>query len=227
MFNLFLRMLEVTNHAPMMLYYVESMPLSIVQIFRQTSVSYLSYIEMLPKKFSSSKLSLYPQPPLLLGCRKKAKLEKSNTNITSRYWSLLANAFPFNLLNCMCHLLESTDADGMVSHLCPTWLPARRCHIWVFFFSDSRQLSLIHANAAQFMPNRLRFAPNRADSARIEPYRPYRVYRPAIDTVETYQKWPKQAKIDLESCWKSRNYHLKIIVMCFLPSSFFVLWIKA
>ena len=78
-------MLEVTNHAPMMLYDVESMPLSIVQIFRQTSVSYLSYIEMLPKKFSSSKLSLYPQPPLLPGCRKKAKLEKSNTNMTSRY----------------------------------------------------------------------------------------------------------------------------------------------
>ena len=39
---------------------------------------------MLPKKFSSSKLSLYPNP-LLPGCRKKAKLEKSNTNMTSRY----------------------------------------------------------------------------------------------------------------------------------------------
>ena len=146
MFNLFLRMLEVTNHAPMMLYDVESMPLSIVQIFRQTSVSYLSYIEMLPKKFSSSKLSLYPQPPLLPGCIKKAKLEKSNSNMTSRYWSLLANAFPFNLLNCMCHLLESTDAVGRVSHP----------HLSFFFFFlgfaptrlDSRQCGSIHAESA-------------------------------------------------------------------------------
>ena len=218
MFNLFLRMLEVTNHAPMMLYDVESMPLSIVQIFRQTSVSYLSYIEMLPKKFSSSKLSLYPQPPLLPGCIKKAKLEKSNSNMTSRYWSLLANAFPFNLLNCMCHLLESTDAVGRVSHphlsffffflgFAPTWL-------------DSRQCGSIHAESASICAKLSWFGQNRAISA-------IRVYRPAIDTVETYQKWPKQAEIGLESGWKSRNYHLKIIVMCFLPSSFFVLWIKA
>ena len=157
MFNLFLRMLEVTNHAPMMLYDVESMPLSIVQIFRQTSVSYLSYIEMLPKKFSSSKLSLYPQPPLLPGCRNKAKLEKSNTNMTSRYWSLLANAFPFNLLNCMCHLLESTDVVGRVLHPCPTWLSVRQCRIWVFFFFF---FSWIRANSAWFTPMRL-------DSCRI------------------------------------------------------------
>ena len=39
--------------------------------------------------------------------------------------------------------------------------------LFFFFFSDSRRLGSIRADAT-------RFAPNRADSARIGPYRPYR-----------------------------------------------------
>ena len=110
--------------------------------------------------------------------------------------------------------LESTDAAGRVPHLRPTRLPACQCCVCVFFFFfflgftptrlDSRRLGLIHANAAQFMSNQLRFMPNRADSAIIGPY------QPVTDTAE----------IGLEYGRKSRNYHLRGIVMCFLPSSF-------
>ena len=74
----------------------------------------------------------------------------------------------------------------------PTRLPARRTasgfFFFFFFFSDSRRLGSIRADAARFVPNRLRFAPNRADSAKIGPYRPYRTYRPAADTAETGRK---------------------------------------
>ena len=48
------------------------------------------------------------------------------------------------------------------------------------------------------------------ESSHIGPYRP---------TTET-------AEIGLESGRNSRNSHLRGIVMCFLPSPFFVLWIK-
>ena len=37
--------------------------------------------------------------------------------------------------------------------------------------SDAARLSSIHGDAARFMPNQLRFTLNRADSARIGPYR--------------------------------------------------------
>ena len=53
-----------------------------------------------------------------------------------------------------------------------------------FFFSDSRRFGSICTDAARFMPNRLQFAPNRADSAKIGSYRP-----PA----ETGRKRPKSA----------------------------------
>ena len=69
-----------------------------------------------------------------------------------------------------------------------------------FFFSDSRRLGSIRADAARFVPNRLRFAPNRADSAKIGPYRPYRVVsaggrygRNRPETAETCRKRPKSA----------------------------------
>ena len=88
------------------------------------------------------------------------------------------------------------DAAPEVPHPRPTRLPARRTvsAFFVFFFSDSRRLGSIHANAAQFVPNRLqfapnrlRFAPNRANSDRI------RSYQPATDTAETGRKQPKLA----------------------------------
>ena len=130
--------------------------------------------------------------------------------------------------------LESTNAARRVPHLRPTRAHVG-CGIWCgclrvgatsefFFSSDSHRLSLIRAVVARFMPNRLRFALNRLESGCIGHIGSY---RPATDTVETSRKRPKQAKIGIESGWKSRNSHLRSIVMCFLPSSFFVLWIKA
>ena len=82
----------------------------------------------------------------------------------------------------------------------PTQLPARRSVSAFFFFSDSRRLSSICDDAARFVPMRLQFAPNWADSAKIRPYPPYRVvsaggrygrHRP--ETAETCRKRPKLA----------------------------------
>ena len=97
--------------------------------------------------------------------------------------------------------LESTDAAPEVPHPCPTRLPARRsASAFFFFFLDSRRLGSIRADAARFVPNRLRFAPNRADLAKIGPYRPYRVVsaggrygRNRPETAETCRKRPKSA----------------------------------
>ena len=103
---------------------------------------------------------------------------------------------------------ESTNAAPEVSHPRPTRDTASdavtralvRVCVFFFFFSNSRQLSSIHANAAQFVPNQLRFAPNRSDSAKIGPYRSYQVVqagsrygRNRLETAETCQKRPKSA----------------------------------
>ena len=86
-----------------------------------------------------------------------------------------------------------------------TRLPAHRCRIWAFFFSRIRTDSAsIHANL-----------------------RRTELIRPESGRIGQRLKWPKQAKIDLEYRQKSQNSHLRGILMCFLPSSFFVLWIKA
>ena len=68
--------------------------------------------------------------------------------------------------------LESTNAAPEVPHPRPTQDAASnmvaRASIRVcvfFFFLDSRRLCLIRTDAARFMPNRLRLAPNWADSA--------------------------------------------------------------
>ena len=100
------------------------------------------------------------------------------------YWWVMALVFFFgmisgleithlkgSILSCM---LESTDAAPEVPHPRPTRLPARWTTSALFFSSDSRRLGSICADAAQFVPNRLWFTPNRADSAKIGPYRPYR-----------------------------------------------------
>ena len=107
--------------------------------------------------------------------------------------------------------LESTDAAPEVQHPRLRWLSVRRsASAFFFFFSDSRRLGSIRADVARFVPNRLRFAPNRANSAKIGLYRPYRV----VSAGDRYsQNMPETAEIDLEYGWKSRN----------LPSSFF-LW---
>ena len=86
-------------------------------------------------------------------------------------------------------LLESSDAAPEVPHPRPTRLPARRTASGFFFF-----FPWIRADAARFVPNRLRFAPNRADSAKIGPYRPYRAYRPTADTAETAETGRKTAE---------------------------------
>ena len=73
--------------------------------------------------------------------------------------------------------LESIDTAPEVPHPRPTRLPACRTAsaFFFFFFSDSSRLGSIRADAARFVPNRLQFALNRADLAKIGPYRPYRV----------------------------------------------------
>ena len=79
--------------------------------------------------------------------------------------------------------LESTDVAPKVPHPCPTRRDAGRSvqrgcprvglRLRFFFFSDSRQLNSIRADAARFVPNRLRFELNQANSAKIGPYWPY------------------------------------------------------
>ena len=63
--------------------------------------------------------------------------------------------------------LESMDTAPEVPHPRSTWLPAHQSASSFFFFS------LIHTNAARFVPNRLQFAPNQVDLARIGLYWPY------------------------------------------------------
>ena len=82
-------------------------------------------------------------------------------------------------------ILESMDAAPEVPHPLPTRLPARRtASAFFFFFFFFLGFAPIRTDAARFMPNRLQFAPNRADSAKIGSYRP-----PA----ETGRKRPKSA----------------------------------
>ena len=50
--------------------------------------------------------------------------------------------------------------------------------------------------------------------------------RPDSGHIGSYRPTTETAEIGLESGWNSRNSHLRRIVMCFLPSPFFVLWIK-
>ena len=67
---------------------------------------------------------------------------------------------------------------------CGTRCPTRRCHVYIFFFSR------IRVDVARFVPNRLRFTLNRANSAKIEPYRPCQV----ISTDDQYgRNKPKSA----------------------------------
>ena len=113
----------------------------------------------------------------------------------------------------------------------PTWLPERRTvsaffFFLFFFFSDSHRLGSIRANAARFVLNRLQFAPNRADSAKIGPYRPYQVVstggRYGRNRPENGRNMPETAEIDLEYGRKSRNLHSSFFFcesrhsMCFL-----------
>ena len=99
--------------------------------------------------------------------------------------------------------LESTDAAPEVPHPRPTRLPARRTASAFFFFFFSR----IRADAARFVPNWLRFALNRADSAKIRPYRPYRVVlaggRYGRNRPEKGRNMPETDEIGLEYGRKS------------------------
>ena len=111
--------------------------------------------------------------------------------------------------------LECTDAAGRVPHPSLTQRDAGRgvrrswprvgaaSAFFFFFFSDSHRLGSIRADAARFAPNRLRFAPNRADSARIGSYRPYR----SISAGNQYGRYgwnrPESAETGRNRPWKS------------------------
>ena len=133
--------------------------------------------------------------------------------------------------------LESTDTAPEVPHPCLMRRDAghgvwRDCpHVgprlrFFFFFSDSRRLGSIRADAARFVPNRLRFMPNRADSAQIGPYRPYPVVsagsRYGRNRPENARNTPETAEIGLEYGQKSWNLHSSFFFcesrhsMCFL-----------
>ena len=103
----------------------------------------------------------------------------------------------------------------------PTRLLARR-FVSAFFFS-----SRIRADSARFAPMRLRFASNRADLAKIGPYRPYRVVsaggRYGRNRLETAETCRKRLKSVLNMARKGETCILlsfffvnQGIVMCFL-----------
>ena len=136
--------------------------------------------------------------------------------------------------------LKSDTARREVWRL--TRLPVRRCRIWAFFF-----FSRIHADSTWFALTRLRFASNRADSARIKPYQPNRVVwasdrnisklpKSALNHAKTTEisfKWgPNILNLSFFNfilnicCFFCVFFFVLYFVLCFLPSSFFVLWIK-
>ena len=131
------------------------------------------------------------------------------------YWSVIRVEDWWKLSS---RKLESTNAAPEVPHPCPTrhdagrgvWRGCPRVgpHLHFFFTSDSRRLGSIRSNAARSVSNWLRFAPNRADSAKIGLYRPYRVCQ---NRLKNGRNMPETAEIGLEYGRKSRN----------LPSSFF------
>ena len=89
--------------------------------------------------------------------------------------------------------LESTDAAPEVPYPRPMRLPARpSASAFFFFLSDSLRLGSIRANAARFVPNLIRFAPNqpRPKSGCIGHIGSYRL---VADTAETGRKRPKSA----------------------------------
>ena len=87
------------------------------------------------------------------------------------------------------YMLGSTDAAERVLHPRPTWdatfdavAHASVLHLSFFFF-----LPQIRADVARFTPNRLQFASNQANSAKIGSY------WPTTDMAKTGQKRPKSA----------------------------------
>ena len=108
--------------------------------------------------------------------------------------------------------LTRRDAGRGVQRGCPRVGPRLGFFFFFFFFfSDSRQIGSIRADAARFVPNRLRFTPKRADSAKIGPYRSYRVVlaggRYGRNKLENGRNMPERAEIGLKYGRKSRNLH--------------------
>ena len=100
-----------------------------------------------------------------------------------------------------CGLISDTVSDAVACALVPRLS---------FFFPR------IHTDVARFMPNRLRFTSNRANLARIRPYRPYRI----VSVDDRYgQNMPETAKIGLETRRNRRNFDLSGI-SCLLLSLF-------
>ena len=127
--------------------------------------------------------------------------------------------------------IESTDAAGRVLHPSPMRPDAghgvqRNClhdgtaSELFFFFFFFLGLAPTRLNSHRFGFNLCRTGLIRPELGRIGHIG---LYQPVTKTNRNGRNKPKQAEIGLESSWNSRNSHLKGILMCFLPSSFFVL----
>ena len=143
-----------------------------------------------------------------------------NSDNISKYLLLLR----FYLLS-MKHGLSWEGAAPESDAGCGVWHGCLRVYAAsdLFFF-----FSRIRVDSARFAPTRLLFSPTRPESSRIRSY---------WLATETALNHAKTAEIGFE--WGLHlsflNFILKIccffcvffFVLCFLPSSFFVLWIKA
>ena len=139
--------------------------------------------------------------------------------VYKKWQSLYPNKFGGIFSNQLRSNLESMDAAPEVPHPRPMRDAASDAvarasdRVCIFFFSllGFAPTGLIRTDAARFVLNWLRFAPNRADSAKIGPYRPPRVisaggwygrYKP-----KNGRNKPETAEIGLEYGRKSRNLH--------------------
>ena len=125
--------------------------------------------------------------------------------------------------------LESTDAAGRVAHPSPTQLTACRCRVWFFFSrirADSARFALMRLDSRQigFHSRRIRLI--QPKSGRISHIGSNRLAADMADTAETGRNRPKHAKNGRNRPWNSLEQPKFWPQICFLPSSFFVLWIK-
>ena len=127
------------------------------------------------------------------------------------------------------------DVGRRVPHRSPTRLLACRCRTWAFFFFFPQ----IRFDLARFTQTWLLFSPIHAELGQFgqnqavsaESGRIGQPYWPAIEMADIgwNRLWmrPKHPKSVLPQFYSEYLLLLLCFLLCFLPSSFFVLWIKA